>query len=358
MKAGEVLDEEAPVTPLQGPARRVALAGTINLDRLVYHTPAGRLVEESPGGLLYSLLALRLLFPEYHVRPVTLLGEDARQAVFPLLEDHGIPTDSITFSSGPNNRIILDCSDPDNKREESLLSLPPMELEHFLPALEAQALLINFTSGRELELDTWREIRELYRRSHTQRVTDDTALGSIGTPRPGGGRREGRQRSNPPRGWLQMDLHSLTLDHEPGRPRRLRRIRDWDDWVRDLDLLQLTLAETWSIDGRRRVRLREAEDVVELLLRAGAGTVAVTAGAQGLLLARPGEMILQQAISAARVVDTTGCGDVAGAALLGSLTGGASPVEAAELAARASAAVLGARGIGCLEALRNLRGPE
>ena len=55
MKAGEVLDEEAPVTPLQGPARRVALAGTINLDRLVYHTPAGRLVEESPGGLLYSL---------------------------------------------------------------------------------------------------------------------------------------------------------------------------------------------------------------------------------------------------------------------------------------------------------------
>jgi len=218
--------------------------------------------------------------------------------------------------------VTLDCR-LEAKPELAELPLPPLAESALAPAPACPALLVNLTSGREFEPAGWAAFRD-------------------------------RWRAAQPGGWLQLDWHSLSLDWEPGRPRRLRRVPDWEAWVAGLDLLQLTLAGCASFDGAARERLEDALPLAARIRAAGCRRVVVTAGAAGALWLDGDGPRRQPAAPAEAIVDTTGCGDVFGAALLAGAVLGHAPERALPAAARAAAAARGAAGKASLERLAPL----
>ena len=302
--------------------RRALLLGTFNRDTLL----SGKHSRKSLGGLAYSLLTLRRLFPEVELEILSNAGEDLQFELSELLAAEGMHARYIRWCKEANNQVELDCSDPEHKVEHSSLTLPAISMDQLSGLPPVDGLLVNFTSGLELELESWQQLRDTIRS-------------------PGG---QAEQRP-----WLQMDLHSLTLDAE--NPRRPRKLKDWEEWVRGLDLLQLTLQEAWALDNRVRHELQDVQELVEQILKLGVRVVVVTHGKQGFLVTHQGEQRHWAAEPIGKVVDTTGCGDVLGAAFFGGRLHDWGLGTCARLAQRASAAVLGQAGIESLQALEQLR---
>jgi sugar/nucleoside kinase (ribokinase family) len=180
------------------------------------------------------------------------------------------------------------------------------------------------TSGRDTLLEDWTAFREEWRSLH-------------------------------PDGWLQMDWHSLSLDEGETGPRMLRHVPDWEVWLKDLDLLQLTLDESFSLDGRRRSNLRDTRGLWMKVHAAGCQRLVVTDGARGFVYwDKDGSRVIA-AFPQDHVADTTGCGDVLGASLLG-LAGGAETYAVLQEAARNAASVLRSAGLTSLDELKGITG--
>lgn len=265
--------------------QRVLVLGTVNRDRLVLPGEGVHgTVHTSLGGICYTLLALGALHPELELDARALVGLDARKELDCLLAGRGISSGELLFRPAPTNRITLDCRSPDHKRERSELSLGGYHRDECPPGPYA-GVLLNLTSGREFTLPVWREWRR-------------------------------RLRAASPGVHLQMDLHSLSLDYRRNRTRHLRRLPDWDAWVEDLDLLQLTLDECGSLSPHPPRSLARTGPLLERIHAQGTREVVITDGARGLLHSGPLGVTRLPALPA-RVRDTTGCGDVLGAALFG-----------------------------------------
>lgn len=305
--------------------RRVGLVGTFNLDLLLTQVDGEERLDKSPGGLCYSLGALRRLLPAAELLPLAWLSCEDEPEYRPLLSDPHLRTDGLRPWPGPGNHIQLDCRSAGAKPERAELRVPPLPAEALLPALSCAHLLLNCTSGRDVELDSWRDFVQLWRAAH-------------------------------PRGWLQMDWHSLSLDWREGEERRLRRVPRAFEWLGGLDLLQLTLEECGSLTARAPRSLEDSADLTFRLRKAGCRRVVVSDGARGFLLADGGGLHRQSAWVPARLLDTTGCGDVLGAALLSTLGCGWSREAALPFAAEAAGRVCEGLGLASLEALTALRG--
>ncbi len=308
--------------PAEPAPLRVGLIGTFNLDRLLLQVEGEERVLVSAGGLAYSLQALRHLLPGATLLPLAWLSEPDSGPFRPLLAQPGIAPEGLLRWPEPGNQVTLDCR-AEAKPETALLCVPPLPREALEPALGCPQLLLNCTSGRDLELDAWRTLVRDWRRVH-------------------------------PTGWLQLDWHSLSLDWEVGRERRLRQVPHAFAWVEGLDLLQLTLAECASLTPRPPRRLEDAADFCLRLRKAGCRRVVISDGARGFLFSDAGGCRRQAAWPVDRLVDTTGCGDVLGAALLASLGQGWKVEKALALAAEAAGRVCGAAGLESLAALSSL----
>ncbi len=302
------------------PKRRALLVGTFNRDTLI----DGALKTDSLGGLVYSLLALRRLFPEVDVELLSNAGEDLQLELSEVLAAEKLHARHVRWCREPNNAVELDCGDPESKTERSQLTLPSIQMDQLNGLPVVDGLLMNFTSGQEMDLETWQQLRDTVRGlNHEQRT------------------------------WIQMDLHSLTLDAES--PRRPRKLPNWEKWIEGVDLLQLTLYESWALDNRVRHSLEDASELAHRILKLGVRVVVVTHGAHGFLVAHQDETRHWPAEEVFPVVDTTGCGDVLGAAFFGGRLHGWGLGTCARLAQRASAAIVGKAGLKCMQALLRLR---
>jgi hypothetical protein len=279
----------------------------------------------SPGGLSYSLLALRRLLPHVDLLPLAWRSQEDAPHFDPLLEDTAVLREGLQEWDGPGNHILLDCREDGHKPELAQLRLPPLPLDRLTPALGCSHLLLNCTSGRDLELETWRSLVSTWRARH-------------------------------PRGWLQLDWHSLSLDWQEGRARALRQVPRAFAWVDGLDLLQLTLEECASLTARPPRRLEDAADLTLRLRKSGCRRVVITDGARGFLFADAGGLKRQAAWPVPEVLDTTGCGDVLGAALLATLGRGWPVVDALLVVAELAARVCSGIGLGSLDSLVELPG--
>jgi hypothetical protein len=297
----------------------VALAGTFNLDTLLHGSVEAPQATVAVGGLCYSLLALARLLPGERLLPLAWLAAEDAPHFAPVLASTGCAVEGLCAVAGRGNHITLDCRRPD-KPEVAELRLPPLAGEQLEGGLACPRFLLNCCSGRDVALETWRSFREEWRRRH-------------------------------PGGWLQLDWHSLSLDWREGRPRRLRQVPRAFDWVQDLDLLQMTLFEAGSLTGRPPRRLEDAADLVLRLRKAGCRRIVVTAGAAGLLFADGSGLRRQAAWPPSQVRDTTGCGDVLGAALLATLGRGWPVEDALPLAARMAGLACAGVGLAKLDAL-------
>jgi sugar/nucleoside kinase (ribokinase family) len=194
-----------------------------------------------------------------------------------------------------NNHVHLTYRGPD-KRDEILVGLvPPVDLQHGSLALGADHLLVNLTSGRDIELETLRALRARFA------------------------------------GVQQLDVHSLTLDIAPGGLRVLRRPEDWQSWARCADWVQMNETEADLLgDGS------PAEEFAAQVLELGPRGVLITLGARGCLARwREGSGTRTLALEAEQhpvVPYATGCGDVFGASFAYALISQASIENAVRLA--------------------------
>lgn len=305
---------------------RALILGTVNHDRLLF--PSGSAtgsVRSSLGGVCYSLLALAALDPGLEIHAGVLAGIDLRNVLESLLAGGGIAPGKVFWRDAPTNTIELDCRNPHCKRERSRLTLGGYGRGD-CPGIPFPGVLLNFTSGREFTLPVWRQWHASLRRRN-------------------------------PSVYIQVDLHSLSLSYRAGRARAVRPLPRWRDWFAGTDLLQLTLDECACLHPYAPTTLEETATLCRDLLAHGVAEVVITDGARGFLHATP-EGTRHWPAPVVDVIDTTGCGDVLGAALFEGRLSGYGPGERMERARAAATLKLGFSGPEELVRLGSLRRPD
>jgi sugar/nucleoside kinase (ribokinase family) len=296
---------EAP-TGKKGP--RFALLGTITHDVI---TQASGRVLSGEGGILYQAAGLCGLGRD--VSLYTHVGRDSFLRVGPLLESW--PTcnfSRIRVFAGPGNSVFLHYPEKGERVEVLEAHVPPLRPENLiqdLPSIDFLILVIN--SGFDISLRDWRRIV---------------------------------CRAECP---IWFDVHSLVLTLELHSARRYRPLPEWKEWAKGTTYLQANLKEVASMLGEpertpSQDRLsRFGEQAFELGIQA----VFITLGADGVRVFMPGRTKMVAAARAARVVDTTGCGDIfcSGAAAL--LAAGSDPVEAAAFGSELASEAAGVSGV-------------
>lgn len=259
---------------------RIVVAGTINHDILSFSD--GETVD-TLGGLAYSILTLAELMPrEWAIFPVANVGYDIYGALLDILRKY----DNINLSGlrevhCPNNAVHLTLLPGEERDEYAELNLPPLEFHNFQGYLDCDALILNFTSGFDLDLSTAQSVK--------------TACA----------------------GLVYIDIHSLTLGIDENKHRFRRKLNDWRDWIEGADFVQLTSDEAWSFhpdddfgpDAIHEIGHAVADRIKQACL--------MTMGAEGVrVFTGDGASHYVKAEPVSETVDTTGCGDVFGAAFL------------------------------------------
>ena len=278
---------------------RIAVIGTICWDKITY--PDGRTVE-CFGGIAYSVLTLAaLLDSKAVIRPVCLVGQDGYEKVLELFKQSpDIDLAGIKPVEHKNNAVTLIYSD-EQKREEILEGgVPSLKWEEIEPYLEADYLLVNFISGWDIPLEVLQRVREKTRAK------------------------------------IYLDIHSLTLGKEKSGKRFVQAPEEWEMYVTCADYLQLNQDELETL-AEEQLSTEEIEREARKLQKLGPVIVAVTLADRGCLLIHktPSGDVVSKSMPAKRVEpvkDTTGCGDVFGAAFLGKLLATRDPVQAADFA--------------------------
>ncbi len=255
---------------------RFGIIGSVNTD--VITSPGGE-VFRGFGGALYTAGALSRLSPGAEIWLLSRIGADAFQVVRPLIQRYpGIRQDGIRVDAAPNYRCELTYRSDGSKREQLVGDLPPLAWDEVEPyAASLDALLINFITGREIELPTLRGLRQAVQ------------------------------------GPLIMDLHSLLLRTAAGGERVQFVPCDWPQWIEPVDGLQMNEREAALLAGLAHPSIQALAEFAGRLLNHGPRMVVITRGAQGAMAAirdSIGCHILVEPSSGPQAVDPTGCGDV------------------------------------------------
>ncbi len=285
---------------------RVGIIGTLNKDKLVL--PSGAVVA-SWGGIAYNILTLRhYLAGKGSVRPICLLGPDGIDDATAMLDVfNNVELDGLKRVAQKQNRVLLKCKSHEDKEETADLSLPPIPFDHIEQNIEdLDFLLVNFTSGNDIEKETLRNLRAKF--------------------------------ENP----MLVDVHSLTLNESDARgKRRLRAFHDWQEWLEGVDYVQLSWKEAASLTQETTATLTGLVEVAKWLLEKGAKGVLITRGEAGAYYFYMDEDGIQKyeipPFKLHSIVDTTGCGDVFSAAFISYLLLSGDVMKAGLFAVKAAA---------------------
>ena len=323
--------------PAGGRRRRLGVVGTFVWD--VIH---GRDVRTAPveewGGIAYALGALDAALPDdWEVVPIVKVGADlwGRANEFLRTLRRAAGDAALVEVPYPNNRVELFYYSTERRSEVLHGGVPGWTWPGLAPLLDGvDALLVNFISGFELDLETAQLLRQHFK------------------------------------GVTYADLHSLTLAVQPGGLRTLRPLPDAAAWCRCFDLVQvnedelammasdpMALAAAALANGVRCLSvtlgkrgavyfaqpgydgLRGPGGAVDLAggpARAGA-RADVVAGVGGGPSGPVRTALVPAAEVRARDLDPTGCGDVWGATHFSRLLAGDSLEDAIAAAHRAAA---------------------
>lgn len=292
----------------------VGLGGTVTLDEISYESgPTYR----GLGGILYQAAVLCGLGQEVNL--YANLGQDLvadfEESVrhWPTLRRHGV-----YLVPGSGNRVHLYYPDYGERVEILESAVPPLELDYLLAEIPDLALfLMVFNSGFDLDKDDWKKFVK-------------TASCPV---------------------WL--DIHSLVLERRLGSPRRYRSFTAWEDWASGVRYLQANRREVAASLGHPDEE-PTFEDMERFGWRAhelGIEAVFVTLGGDGVMVTTANGHRFMRPPQDATVMDTTGCGDVFGAAAASRLMDGRNPMEAAEFGLRLANEAAGVVGVEAVYAL-------
>jgi len=238
---------------------------------------------ESYGGIYYSVITLASLLnksdtviPVFGVHKNDYQSLIERLAQFPNIDPSGI----FKFEE-PTNRVHLYYKNQESRIENSKNIAKPIPYSKIRRHLSGDGILVNMISGFDIELETLDHIR--------------MAIRSHGIP-------------------IHLDIHSLTLGVNESNERFRKPVENWRRWAFMIDTVQLNEEE---IQEMPLESLTEAE-VAGHLLTLGVKGAVVTRGPRGATVyTNEKKHVLRKDIPGIHVEtirDTTGCGDIFGAA--------------------------------------------
>jgi sugar/nucleoside kinase (ribokinase family) len=238
----------------------------------------------SYGGIYYSVATLAALL-DHSDRVIPVFGVNTKdydplikhfKERFPNVDTSGV----FTFDE-PTNNVHLFYKDKQTRIECSKDIAKPIPFERIKNFLKVDGILVNMISGFDIKLETMDEIRLAV-----------------------------REKDIP----IHFDFHSLTLGIHENFERYRRPISDWRRWVFMTDTVQLNEEE---IAGLPLEPSTEAQTVGHLLTLSVKG-LTVTRGERGVsVFSNQHKKVIRKDIDGLpieRSRDSTGCGDVFGAA--------------------------------------------
>ena len=301
---------------------RIAFAGTVNRDTIF---TAGNERIESYGGLLYSVLPLAYIAPpEAMCFPICNVGQDVAETVLGLLEGRPlVRLDGVRIVREQNTHCVIRYDREGSKEETLLGGVPPLTFERFEPFLRCDAVCINFISGVELSLDTLKRVR-----------------GSTNA-------------------LMAMDVHSLTLGMDAQRRRFLRVPDRWEEWLAQVDIVQMNEREAGLLAGSELTDDRRLRAFGARVLALGPLMVLITLGERGSITAYADDRVRflpSPSRAPGPVLDQTGCGDAFLAGFIVEYLRSRDPAQASKFANRVAGANCCLRGIEEIERIGALVG--
>jgi hypothetical protein len=330
----------------EGPPRkkRIGVIGSLVWD-VIHGRDARSVPVEEWGGITYTLSGLdAALSEDWEIVPIMMVGSDlaTRAREFLRTLRRMAPDASLIEVPYPAQRVELRYYTDERRTEHLSGGLPAwswLALKPMLDDAKLDALLINFLSGWELDLETTQLIRQNFH------------------------------------GPIHCDLHMMAWAVEHDGQRTLRPIPNIAEWCRCFDFLQMNEDELAMV----------APDPLNLAataIAAGVSSLFITLGKRGAIyVAAPGFDTIcdlpprtglstaprggtgamgavRTALVPAEAVDgpgdPTGCGDVWGATYFSRMVAGDKLADAMSAAGRAAARNVGHRGVTGLAA--HLRG--
>jgi sugar/nucleoside kinase (ribokinase family) len=259
----------------------ITVIGHLCLD--VIHPRSGNLEIQSYGGIYFSLAALaHLANAETTIFPVFGVGNnDYPPFIEKIRTLPNIDASGIFKFNGPTNRVHLYYHDDQQRTECSTHIAEPIPFKRIKPYLETDMVLINMVSGSDITLDTFDLIRMSVRERHTP---------------------------------VYFDVHSLSLGIKEDFTRYRRPVPDWRRWLFWLHAVQMNEEEA---QGLTEEQFTERE-LVQQITALNTPAVVITRGESGCTVYKDERKHITRhdigGVAVTKSLDTTGCGDVFGAA--------------------------------------------
>jgi sugar/nucleoside kinase (ribokinase family) len=248
-------------------------------DQIVTHD--GRR-KRSFGGIAHNMMALSGIRDERTtVCPIAKVGANRFDEVRGLAAGvPGVDTSGLVRIDQPLTEVDLTYKSISYREELMRYLPPPLAVNDLAPALESDAVLVNFITGMEIDLEGLRALR-----SQTRAI-------------------------------LHLDVHSKVTRWGPdgsGGQKSWVPFADWREWFGCFDVVQMNEFECEMVLGRE---VKTEQDFLEAaceMLTAGPMAAIVTLGPLGSVIAHRAEgkqyRFACPAMPVDPVVDTTGCGD-------------------------------------------------
>jgi sugar/nucleoside kinase (ribokinase family) len=264
--------------------------------------------EESFGGIMYTLLTLANLSGERDcIQPVFGVGQADYETLIEQLSAYkNIDVSGIYKYKNPTNQVQLFYQkDGQTRIECSQFVAAAIPFNRIKPYLDGDGVIINMVSGADISLET---------------------LGYI--------RMEVRERDIP----IHFDFHSLTLGTDLEFKRFRRPLTDWRRWCFMLNSIQMSEEEALGLSAERYDETTLINHLMPLMVE----TLLITRAERGVTVTVQDihKKLTQKniaGVSLGTTVNTTGCGDVFGAAYLYQLLKSKDSFVAAEFANNAAA---------------------
>lgn len=299
---------------------KIAVIGAIVYDEII--TPDGAR-RESFGGITYNIAALSsIASADTEICPITNVAEDRWEGVMELLSRYpAVRTDALEKVPGKMTTARLVYTSPTYRDEAVLHLMRPLAAARLEPALDADAVLVNFITGTELEQPTFAWLRERMR------------------------------------GYLHLDVHSKVSRWDAHGRKSHVPFQDWREWLPRVDAAQMNEFECAQTVGRALATEQDFAGAGAEIVAAGTPIVLITLGPLGSVLVYRREdgiyWVANPALPVERVVDTTGCGDSFSAGFIWNYLHSRDPVKANAAANIVAGINCTVSGIGVLEAARD-----
>jgi sugar/nucleoside kinase (ribokinase family) len=241
--------------------------------------------KESYGGIMFTLLTLsNLMGDKDRIQPVFGVGQaDYENFIEQLKPYKNIDTSGIFRFKGQTNQVHLFYEKDAQTRIECSKNISaPIPFNKIKPYLDGDGVIINMISGFDITLETLDYIRM-----------------------------EMREHNIP----IHFDFHSLTLGIDQEFKRFRRPLTDWRRWCFMINSIQMSEEEALGLSAERYDEATLTNHLMSLMVE----TLLITRGSRGAtaVVQDIHKKLTRKELEGSSfgdTIDTTGCGDVFGAA--------------------------------------------